>query len=193
MISEGNAEFYIGPITIEMADRFLARIKRVFTIDFSDDREFYITLLLYLRTLQGNHCIFYAQGNANTTKKNLLPEFEFAYLFQDIAFECMGRRLTEIELINLAFCLSGALEYHFTVHPEKKINTVICCHMNMTTTWAIKRKVLAMFGSYLEVTDLLPVNSKSTFDFSRTDLVLTTVKKRSVTTLPPEPFTLTAL
>lgn len=178
LISEGNAEFYIGPITIEMADRFLARIKRVFTIDFSDDREFYITLLLYLRTLQGNHCIFYAQGNANTTKKNLLPEFEFAYLFQDIAFECMGRRLTEIELINLAFCLSGALEYHFTVHPEKKINTVICCHMNMTTTWAIKRKVLAMFGSYLEVTDLLPVNSKSTFDFSRTDLVLTTVKKK---------------
>lgn len=35
-----------------------------------------------------------------------------------------------------------------------------------------------MFGSYLEVTDLLPVNSKSTFDFSRTDLVLTTVKKK---------------
>lgn len=178
LITRENIELFIGPITLEMADNFLARIKRVFRIDFSDDDEFYIALLFYLQTLQSNHCIFYSQGNANNTKKNLLPEFEFAYLFQDIAFQFMGRRLTEIELINLAYCLCGALEYHFTIHPEKKINTVICCHMNMPTTWALKRKALAMFGNYLEVTDLLPVNSKNTFDFSKTDLVLTTVKKK---------------
>lgn len=177
LITRENAKYFIGPVTIEMADLFLARIKRIFKIDFSDDDEFYIALLLYLRSLQNNNCIFYLQKNTSSTKKNLLPELEFAYLFQDIAFQFMKQRLTEIELINLAFCLSGALEYHFTVHPEKKVRTVICCHMNLPTTWAIKRKALAVFGNYLEVTDLIPVNTKDTFDFSQTDLILSTVKK----------------
>lgn len=178
LITRENAELFIGPVTIEMANLFLARIKRVFKIDFSNDDEFYIALLLYLHSLQGNHYIFYTQGNANATKKNLLPEFEFACLFQDIAFEYMERRLTEIELINLAFCISGALEHHFTLLPEKKVNTVICCHMNMPAAWALKRKIIGMFGNYLKITNLLPVNSKNAFDFSDTDLILTTVKKK---------------
>lgn len=188
LITRENAELFIGPITIEMGKLFLARIKNVFEIDFSNDDEFFISLLLYLRSIQSNHYIFYTQENSNNTKRNLLPELEFAYLFQDIAFEHMGRRLTEIELINLAFCLSGALEHHFTVLPEKKVNTVICCHMNMPATWALKRKIMGLFGNYLEITDLLPVNFKNSFDFSKTDLILTTVKKNicnnaSVTTL----------
>lgn len=178
LITRKNVYLFIGPITIEMGNLFLARIKRVFEIDFSKDDEFYITLLLYIRSLQSNHYIFYTQGNSNNMKKNLLPEFEFAYLFQDIAFEHMGRRLTEVELINLALCISGALEHHFTVLPQKKVNTVICCHMNMPAAWALKRKIIGLFGNYLEITDLLPVNFKSSFDFSNTDLILTTVKKK---------------
>lgn len=179
VITRENASSYISPFAVEMADLFLDRIKRVFRIDFSDDDEFYIALLLYLRSLQNSHYIFYAQGNVNEVKKNLLPELEFAFLFQDTAYQFMNRRLTELELINMAFCLSGALEHHFTVHPEKNLKTVICCHMNLPAAWAVKRKVIAMYGHYLEVTDLLPVNIMNTFDFSRTDLILSTVKKDS--------------
>lgn len=177
LITKENAECFFEPHTIKIAKRFLERIVRVFGIDFSDDDEFFIALLLYISSLEDNHYVFYSQENSSTTKKYLLPELEFAYLIQDIVFQLMDRRLTETELINLAFCLSGALEYHFTVHPEKKIKAVICCHMNLPTTWAIKRKVLTMFGNYLEITDLLPVNTKNTFDFSQTDLILSTVKK----------------
>ena len=177
VITRENADTYISPVTIKMAELFLERLKRVFRIDFSDDDEFYIALLLYLRSLQGSRYIFYSQGSISEMKKSMLPELEFAFLFQDIAFQFMDRRLTEIELVNLAFCLSGALEHHFTVHPEVKLKTVICCHMNLPAAWAVKRKVIAMFGHYLEITDLLPVNTMNTYDFSQTDLILMTVKK----------------
>lgn len=177
VITKENAERFIKPHTIKIAKLFLERIERVFGIDFSDDNEFFIALLLYISSLEDNHYIFYSEENSNITKKYLLPELEFAYLIQDIVFQIMERRLTENELINLAFCLSGALEYHFTVHPEKKIKAVICCHMNLPIAWAIKRKVLTMFGNFLEITDLIPVNTKKTFDFSQTDLILSTIKK----------------
>ena len=49
--------------------------------------------------------------------------------------------------------------------------------MNMTAAWALKRKILAAFGKYLNVTDLLPVNSKDVWEFKNTELILSTVRK----------------
>ena len=72
---------------------------------------------------------------------------------------------------------SGALEYLFDTHPEYKIQTVICCHLNMPAAWSLKRKILGAFEKYLHVTALLPINSKNVMDFSGVDLILSTVRK----------------
>lgn len=169
---------YFGPITIEMADSYLKKIVDTFGIDFSNDEDFYITLLQYIRYLQTPVHIFNSQGNHDISKGNLLVEYEIAFLFQSIALSHLGYYLNQTELIYLAHCISGALEYLYHNHPESKLRTVIACHMNLPATWALKRKVLGAFDNYIHITALLPVNAKSAYDFSDTDLVLTTVKKQ---------------
>ena len=168
---------HFGPRTLNMADAYLKKIQEVFHLDFADDDDFYITLLSYLRYLQTPVHIFNTQGNPNITKKNLLTEFEIAYLFQDLALEYLGYYMNQTELLYLAHCISGALEFLYETHPEAKLKTVICCHLNLSAAWALKRKVLGAFDKYLDITALLPVNTKTAFDFQNTDLVLSTVRK----------------
>lgn len=168
---------YFDSDIIQMCDQYLLLIDSTFDIDFSVDEDFYITLLQYLRYLKTPDHVLNAQGNSNLLHRNLIIESEFAFLFQDVFVKYTGHYLNETELLYLALCFSGALESYWEHHPEKRIKTVICCHLNLTATWAIKRKLLAAFGNYLTVTDLMPVNAKSAFNFSDTNLVLTTVKK----------------
>ncbi len=85
--------------------------------------------------------------------------------------------MNQTELLYLAHCISGALEFLYETHPEAKLKTVICCHLNLSAAWALKRKVLGAFDKYLDITALLPVNTKTAFDFQNTDLVLSTVRK----------------
>lgn len=169
---------YFEPVILEMAHSYLDKMKQVFRLDFSADEDFYITLLQYIRYLQTPIPTFNTQGNVDIAKENLMVEYELAYLFQDIALEYMGYYLNQTELLNMAHCLSGALEFLYRTHPELKLRTVICCHLNLTTTWALKRKILAAFDNYIHLTALLPVNAKSAYDFSTTDLVLVTVQKK---------------
>lgn len=168
---------YFGPITLNLADAYLKKIKKVFNLDFTGDRDFYITLLAYLQYLQTPIHIFNKQGNPNIAKKNLLKEMEIAYLFQDLALEYLGYYINQTELLYLAHCISGALEFLYETHPESKLKTVICCHMNLSTAWALKRKVLGAFDKYLDIVSLLPINAKSAYDFNNIDLILSTVRK----------------
>lgn len=168
---------YFGPITLNLADAYLEKIKKVFNLDFIGDRDFYITLLAYLQYLQTPIHIFNKQGNPNIAKKNLLKEMEIAYLFQDLALEYLGYYINQAELLYLAHCISGALEFLYETHPESKLKTVICCHMNLSTAWALKRKVLGAFDKYLDIVSLLPINAKSAYDFNNIDLILSTVRK----------------
>lgn len=168
---------YFGPITLNLADAYLEKIKKVFNLDFIGDRDFYITLLAYLQYLQTPIHIFNKQGNPNIAKKNLLKEMEIAYLFQDLALEYLGYYINQTELLYLAHCISGALEFLYETHPESKLKTVICCHMNLSTAWALKRKVLGAFDKYLDIVSLLPINAKSAYDFNNIDLILSTVRK----------------
>lgn len=168
---------YFGPITLNLADAYLKKIKKVFNLDFTGDRDFYITLLAYLQYLQTPIHIFNKQGNPNIAKKNLLKEMEIAYLFQDLALEYLGYCINQTELLYLAHCISGALEFLYETHPESKLKTVICCHMNLSTAWALKRKVLGAFDKYLDIVSLLPINAKSAYDFNNIDLILSTVRK----------------
>lgn len=163
---------------IEMTDSYLKQIDSIFHIDFSTDEDFYITLIQYLRYLKMPGHILNAQGNANLLRRNLLMESEIAYLIQPIALEYLGYYLDETELLYLALCISGAIEGYWANHPENRIRTVICCHLNLTAIWAIKRKALGAFGNYLNITALIPVNARSVYNFRNTDLVLTTVKKK---------------
>lgn len=169
---------YFDTFFIEMADYYLEKVHATFHIDFSDDEDFYITLLQYLRYLKSPGHIFNVQGNPNLLRRNLLIDSEIAYLIQPIALEYLGYYLNEKELLYLAFCISGALEGYWAHHPEHRIRTVICCHLNLTAIWAIKRKTLGAFGNYINITALLPVNARSAYNFQNTDLVLTTVQKK---------------
>ena len=167
---------YIDPLTRQIADRYLERIRSVFGIDFFDDEDFTVTLCLCIRDLRNESYTYNAQENPALAKENLLTEYEIAVLFQSVAEEYLGHGLSEVQLINLAHCISGGLEFLFCTHPEYKLRTVLCSHRNMVTAWSAKRKILGAFNSYLDITDLIPLSTAADFDFSRTDLVLTTVK-----------------
>lgn len=170
---------YFDPDTLLMANSYLELINDTFQIDFIPDEDFYITLLQFIRHIKTpGHTFNNSQGNPNLIRRSLLMESELAYLFQKISKKYMECTLDETELLYLALCVSGALEAYWTNHPEDRIRTVICCHLNLPAIWSIKRKVLSSFNNYINVTALIPVNARNAYDFSDTDLVLTTVKKK---------------
>ena len=178
-INRENASSYFGPITLETADAYIDELKRTFLIDFSNDRDFYATLVMFLRELQTGKCIFTHQQNIYHIKSRLLGECEFAYLFQKFAISYMGRMLNEIEFANLSILFSGALDYYQALHPEAKLRTVLCCHENFASSWALKRRLLSRYHDYIDIVNLLPIHSKDTYDFSDIDLILTTISKKT--------------
>lgn len=163
--------------TIRLGELYIRRIREVYRLDLASDYDFRITLLFFIRYLQVSDHVFYDQDNRGIVRENFLPEFEIAWCFQSLAMDHLGFGLTETELLHLAHIISGALELYAEMHPEYKYRTVILCHMNMTAAWALKRKVLAAFDSYLNITALLPVNVKDGRNFENTDLILSTVRK----------------
>ena len=176
-LSFENVKSEFSPRVIGMADAYIAAIRDVFRLDFSNDEDFYITILQDIRYLMNPAHRLVSQDRPGQVKQHLITETEFAWLLEDIWMQREGSRLTEWDLLHIAHCTSGALEYFLHYHPEYKPRTVIFCHQHMSIAWAIKRKVLGAFDNYLNITALLPVYEKSSFDFSDTDLVLTTVQK----------------
>ena len=168
---------YFDYQTIHMANAYIQRIHKYFDLDFSADEDFYITLLQYIRYFQMPEHIFNIQENINLTRQRLTVEYEIAWLFQDIAIEYLGRTADSSELLYLALCISGAMEYLNQNIPERKIRAIICCHLNLPAMWALKRKLLGAFGCYMDVIELLPVNEKDSYDFTNIDLILSTTRK----------------
>ena len=162
---------------IELADAYLQAIRDNYGLDFFNDEDFYITLLQDIRYLLNPVHHLISQSRPEQVKQHLLLETELAWLLEDIWVQKEGIHLSEWELLHIAHCTSGALEFFLRHHPECKPRTVIFCHQHMSIAWAIKRRILGAFDNYLNVTTLLPVNAKSAYDFSDTDLVLSTVHK----------------
>lgn len=162
---------------IELADAYLQAIQENYGLDFFHDEDFYITLLQDIRYLLNPVHHLISQNRPEQVKQHLLLETELAWLLEDIWVQKEGIHLSEWELLHIAHCTSGALEFFLRHHPECKPRTVIFCHQHMSIAWAIKRRILGAFDNYLNVTTLLPVNAKSAYDFSDTDLVLSTVHK----------------
>ena len=166
-----------SPEAIGLADAYLQAIRDNYGLDFFNDEDFYITLLQDIRYLLNPVHHLISQNRPEQVKQHLLLETELAWLLEDIWVQKEGIHLSEWELLHIAHCTSGALEFFLRHHPECKPRTVIFCHQHMSIAWAIKRRILGAFDNYLNVTTLLPVNAKSAYDFSDTDLVLSTVHK----------------
>lgn len=163
---------------LDMAAEYMELLQEFYHLDFSTDEDFYLTLLQYIRFILAPVHRFSTQENPSISKSHLITELELAWAFQSIALKHAGYYLNEEELLHLAYCISGALEFHFELHPEYKLSTVICCHEHMTVAWSIKRKLLGAYEKYLKVTALIPVNQAKNYDFSDTDLILLTVHKK---------------
>lgn len=178
----GNANKHFEPAIIRLADSYIHKIYNTFYMDFSDNEDFYITLLQYLRYLSlPVHFLNDIDMRTDSTRTNLLIALEIAYLFQPYAIEYYKHYLDYTELMYLAFCISGALAYANRTSP--KLNTVIMSHLNSSCSWNIKHSVLSKFKDYVDLKALLPVYLKDSYDFSNIDLVLTTANKQ-ITDIP---------
>ncbi len=178
IITLGNTFSIFEPSVLDMAAEYIDLLQESYHLDFSTDEDFYITLLQYIRYILAPVHRFSIQENSAVSKSHLLTELELAWTFQSISLKYTGNYLNEDEILHLAYCISGALEFHFELHPEYKLNTVICCHEHMTVAWSIKRKLLGAFEKYLKISALIPVNQAKNYDFSDTDLILLTVHKK---------------
>ena len=173
-----HIEEVFGPRTIECGNAYIRRIAEVFQMDLSDDPDFCITLYHYLQTLLRGHNTFYEQFSPDLVKRHHRIEMVIAELFQPLAIQYLGAPLNEVRLIYLSYIIAGGLDHFIKHYPGNKIRTVIACHMNLPVSWSLKRKARFYFGDYIEIVDVLPVYQKNTYDFSKVDLVLTTVQKR---------------
>ena len=167
---------YFTPSVIQFAEAYLKKVHATFHLDFSDNEDFYITLLQYFRYLtMPVHYFNDVENHSDITRSNLLIELEIAFLVQPLAIDFYGNYLDQKELLYLAFCISGALSYSYRMAP--KLKTVIMCHLNITAAWNLKQKVLNKFNDYIEFLDLLPMYAKNYYDFEQVDMVIETVNK----------------
>lgn len=174
----GTTEDTFDADIIEMANLYLNHIDQLYHIDFKKDEDFFITLLLFIRDLKMEHRAYNSQEITDIAQEQLMDELELAFLFQGIANQYLGHYITRTELQYLAHIISGAIEFLFETNPEAKVKTVICCHLNPPAYWSLKRQILGAYNKYLDVIDLLPVNAQHFYDFSNTDLILSTVQKK---------------
>lgn len=177
-----TVDTYFQKDTLDFTDEYLREIRETFCFDFSENEDFYITLLQYLRYLKlPVHYLNDVQTHMDMARSNLLIEYEIAFLIQPLALKYTGSYLDQTELMYLAFCISGALEYDSRTAP--KLKTVIMGHLNLTSCWYLKQKLLSAFGDHIDLTALLPVYIKDNYDFSKIDLIVTTANK-TITTEP---------
>ena len=167
---------YFTPDILNLADTYIQNIQETYGLDFSEDEDFYITLLQYLRYLSlPIHNFNSVTTNTDIARSKFLIEFEIAFHFQPLALKYYGNYLNYEELIYLTFCISGALSYKERTSP--KLKTIILCHLNLPATWGLKHQILNKFSDFINLHALLPVYAKDNYDFSDIDLIITTANK----------------
>lgn len=172
----GTVELFFEPDVIAFTNAYIQLLFDTYCIDFSDNEDFYITILQYVRYLKlPLHYFNMVSTHSDITRSKFLIEFEMAFAIQPMALEFYGSYLDYTELLYLAFCISGALTYANRIAP--KLKTIIMCHLNLPAAWNLKHKILGRFEDYIDCKSLLPVYEKDNYDFSRIDLVITTADK----------------
>lgn len=171
-----TVEAFFEKDIIDLADTYIRRIADTYRLDFSDNEDFYITLLQYLRYLSlPVHYFNLVQTQSDIARSRLLIEFEIAFSIQSLALDFYGNYLDDTELLYLAFCISGALAYKNRTSPRLK--TVIMCQLNLSSSWDLKHRILSKFKDYIDLSALLPVYVKDNYDFTKVDLIITTANK----------------
>lgn len=172
-----SIDLYFDQTIISLTNKYLDTINKTFHLTFSKNEDFYITILQYFRYLSfpEHYLNNVQQSTPDISRINLLIPFEIAFLFQPLAHSFYGRYLNYQELLYLAFCIDGALNYANRNSP--KLKTIIMSQLNLTSSWNLKQKLLNRFQDYIDLIALLPVYIKDSYDFSKIDLIITTTKK----------------
>ena len=163
---------------IRFTNDFIRHLIHTYDLDFFRDNDFYNTLISYFRYLSlPIHHLNYDSAITDASYKNLSIELEIAYSIQDMAKEFYGRYLDQLELLYLAYIISGA---YINLHHEK-LHISLLCHLNMPVAWNMRIQIENHFSNTAHVDHLLPMYMKDHFDFSNTDLIITTTSKEVIT------------
>lgn len=160
-----------------MAVRYIERIKDEFRLDFSNDDEFFGMLLEYIYRLHRPMKDIAVRDTPDNIISNYTIAHSIALLFHRIA-ESEGLSMTKSDLLCLTYAISGKLSKFFKEKAGNKFKAVIMCHMNINAMWALRKRMENQFGGYLQIIDVIPVNHKDFYDFSKADIILTTVNKK---------------
>ena len=167
---------YFSSELLSFVDHYITHINQRYRLDFSNNEDFYITILQLLRYLAlPIHNFNFPDTQPDTLYSQLLIELEIAFSIQPFALEFYGYYLDNVELLYLAFCISGALNHQNRT--SKKIRAVIMCHLNLAASWNLKHQILRNYHDFIELKALLPLYVKDTYDFSKTDLIISTANK----------------
>ncbi len=172
-----GADNVFDPSLISFADTYLNALKTRYGFDFSQDQDFYFTLLFYLRYLSMPvHYLNMTGIDERYLHDTHAIEFEFAFFIEDYAIAYYGNYLDFPELMYLSFLFSGVIQNL----RQEPVSTIIMTQYNLLTLYDLKAKIMKEFPGQLNVTALLPVYLKDNLDFSKTELILTTVDKAIV-------------
>lgn len=159
-----------------MAFEYLDRINEVYGFDLSGDNEFADRLTSFVAHLFRPNKDLTVRDTPDHIKHHLFVEYDVAALFYDLA---KGKcRVTENDLLYLAWAVSGAFFNYFARNPEVRFETVVLTHMSVHSMWSLKNALSNQFGGYLVIKDVIPVNQKDFYDFSDAKLILSTVDKK---------------
>jgi len=160
----------------DIARQYIRRVSDTFGIDFSDDGEFFIRLLIFISQLFFPMKDLTVRDTPDMIKQHLFVEYDIAILFHRIiSSKCS---IVEDDLLYLAWLISAAEYNHFILHPEDRFDTVVLTHMSIHSKWSLKLALQNLFGGYLNIKDVLSVSHKDYYDFSAVKLVLSTVNKQ---------------
>ena len=160
----------------EMADAYISRINDIYSLDFSDDKEFYNAVLVFISRMHRPLKDITVRETPDHIKHHMFVEHDIAVLFHRIGENEFP--IIEADLLYLTYAVSAAMLNRSRLHPEKRFSAVVMCHMNINAMWSLRLSLENQFGHYLNVTDIIPVNHKDYYDFSKADLVLSTVGKK---------------
>ena len=157
-----------------LTNDYLAIIEETYGLNFSNDGELYLTLILYLKNLQLPIHNLNTNGIIRSQIQILHAiGFELAMLIQPQALKFYGHYLSFDEL----FYLSTIMDCAFSRLRPPILRTVILSQYNHPLTWSLRMMIEKRFPNDIHVTNLLSMYEKDTFDFSKTDLILCTTNK----------------
>lgn len=169
-IKVNQESFYYSTCTLIVVD-IIKSWEKILDAPFSKDEKLLTSLVLHLTPVL--HRLRYSLPITNP----ILPEIKTTYprsyrvasCAAKIIKEYTGFKAPEEEIGYLALHLVSAID-----RQEKPLNTVLVCHSSISVSELLCSKIKTECP-HIEIVSCLSLNSISEYDFSSTDLVITTV------------------